>query len=151
MDAAAALKASPLFKGFTETGLQIIAGICTARHFPQGTPIFVENMMSEALYIVAEGRVALSARNAQGQDVPLGELSSGDFVGELSLVHAGQRMCTATAVTPVNAFEIRQGDFQKLMAVKPQACMKLLMGIVGTFGQKVTDNREALRSLLTRP
>ena len=60
------------------------------------------------------------------------------------------RSCTARAATQVKVFEIRQGDFHKLMALKPQACMKLLMAIVTQFGQKVADNREALKSLLVR-
>jgi len=52
--------------------------------------------------------------------------------------------------TAVTAYEIRQADFQKLIALKPQACIKLLMAIVSAFGQKVVDNKDALRSLLTK-
>jgi hypothetical protein len=59
-------------------------------------------------------------------------------------------MCTATAVNPVLAVEIRHADFQKLLGQKPQACVKLLMGIISTFGQKVMDNRENFKALLER-
>lgn len=150
MDAASALKASPLFQSFTDTGIGILAGICTARNYPSGTPLFVENMVSDSMFIVAEGRVALSAKSDRG-DLPLGELSGGDWLGELSLINTGQRMCTAMAVTSVAAFEIRQADFQKLIVTKPQACMKLLMSICTAFGMKVQANRDALRSLVSRP
>lgn len=144
------LRACPLFKGFTDTGLQILGGIATERLFPKGVPLFVENMVGDALFIVVEGRVAVSARNTQGQDVSLGELGPGDYLGELSLIQQGQRMCTATAASQVAALELRHADFQKLMAQKPQACLKLLMGICSTFGQKVTENKDALRALLPR-
>ena len=50
----------------------------------------------------------------------------------------------------VTAFEIRQADFQKLVATKPQACMKLLMAICTQFGLKVAANKDALRSLVAR-
>lgn len=147
MDPAAALKASPLFKGFTETGLTILAGISAFRAYPQGTPLFVENMASDALLIVAEGKVVLTAKSG-GRDVALGELGPGDYLGELSLIATGQRMCSAIAMTPVTCLEIRQADFQKLLALKPQACLKLLMSIVTHFGAKVAENKEALKSLL---
>jgi CRP/FNR family transcriptional regulator, cyclic AMP receptor protein len=150
MDAATALKASPLFQSFTDTGIAILAGICTPRAYPAGTPLFVENMVSDSLLVVAEGRVALSTKSDRG-DLPLGELSGGDWLGELSLINSGQRMCTATAVTSVSAFEIRQAEFQRLTVSKPQACMKLLMNICTSFGSKVQANRDALRTLVSRP
>jgi CRP/FNR family transcriptional regulator, cyclic AMP receptor protein len=149
MDASTALKASPLLQSFTDTGIGILAGICTARTYPAGTPLFVENMVSDSMLILAEGRVALSTKSDRG-DLPMGELGAGDWLGELSLINTGQRMCTATAVTSVTAFEIRQADFQRLTVTKPQACMKLLMNICTTFGLKVQANRDALRSLVAR-
>ena len=39
---------------------------------------------------------------------------------------------------------------EKLLATKPQACMKILMAICTQFGQKVAANRDALRSLAHR-
>lgn len=149
MDAAGALKKSPLFGGFTDTGISILAGICSPKSVPAGALLFAENTVSESLWVIGEGRVTLSLRGAQGE-LPLGELGPGDWLGELSLISGGQRQCTATAQTQVNAFEIRQADFQKLMATKPQACIKLLMAICTLFGQKVVANKEALKSLLTK-
>ena len=149
MDAVAALKASPLLEGFTDTGLGIIAGICTVRQFPPQSPLFVEAMLSESMFIIAQGRVMLSIHGSQGES-PMGELGPGDWLGELSLISNAQRQCTATALAPVVALEIRQSDFQKLMSVKPQACMKLLMSICTKFGEKVVENKDALKSLVTR-
>ncbi len=150
MDAVSTLRDTLLFKGFTETGLNIIAGVCAQRSYPHGTPLFVENMVADSLLVIAVGRVSLGTKGRQGEDIHLGELGVGDWLGELSLINTGQRQCTANAVTDVIAYEIRQADFQKLLALKPQACMKLLMAIVSAFGQKVVDNKDALRSLLTK-
>lgn len=150
MDAASVLKASALFQPFTETGLAIIATICIPRTYPAGTPLFVEGMVSDSMLVIAEGRVALATKGDRG-DLPLGELSAGDWLGELSLIETGQRMCSATAVTTASALEIRQADFQRLTATKPQACMKLLMSICTSFGGKVQANRDALRTLIARP
>lgn len=150
MDAVSALKASALFEGFTDTGLTILSGICGPKNFPAGVPLFVEGMLADSLFIVAEGRVQLAMKGSKGEAISMGELGPGDWLGELSLITTGQRQCTATAATPVMAFEIRQGDFQKLLGTKPQACIKLLMAICTQFGQKVIANKDALRSLVTK-
>lgn len=144
------LRANTLFKGFTETGLQILAGIAIERNFPAGSPLFVENMVADAALLIGEGQVKLSARAASGEELWLGELGPGDSLGGLSLIQPGQRMCSATAATSVSAVELRNADFQKLLAQKPQACLKLLMNIVTDFGAKLQDNRENLRGLLRK-
>ena len=151
MQVAEALKASALFKGFTDTGIQIIGGIAASRAYPKGVPLFAESMLADALIIIAEGTVHLTSKSKAGEEVPLGDLGPGDHLGELSLIQQGQRLCTATATSQVVAIEIRHSDFQKLLAAKPQACLKLLMSIVTHFGQKVLDNKDALKSLLGKP
>lgn len=150
MAAADVLKASTLFKGFTDRGIQILGGIALDRVFPAGSPLFVENMVADAVLIIGEGTVALSARAASGEEVPLGELGAGDSVGALSLIHPGQRMCSATASSNVRAVEIRHADLQRLLGTKPQACLKLLMNIVTEFGKTLQENRENLKALLRR-
>lgn len=150
MASVAALKACTLFDGFTQTGLQIISAIASERAFPKGVPLFVENMVGDSLLILSRGKVRLTVKNEIGQEVALGELGPGDCLGELSLLQEGQRMCTATAMVEVTALEIRRTDFQRLLAQKPQACLKLLMGIVALFGQKVTESREVFKGLLEK-
>lgn len=149
MEAAQILRASPLFAEFTDTGIAIVATIAQLRHAPANTPLFVESMVSDSLLVVGVGRVMLSMRGERG-DVALGELGPGDWLGELSLLNVGQRMCSAVAVTPVSALEIRQADFQRLMTTKPQACMKLLMSICTALGAKIVANKEQLRTLAMR-
>ena len=144
------LKACPLFKGFTDTGISIFAAAAVSRAFPKGTALFTEGKAGDSLLIVGEGTVRLSARSPSGEDVPLGEVTVGEPLGELALVQKGERLCSATAQTDVMALEIRSADFQKLLAQKPQACIKLLMGIVSHFGAKARDNRDMLRTLVAR-
>src|SRR3954451_24882922 len=93
-----ALRSCALFKYFTDTGLQILAGIATERNYPKGVPLFVENMVSDSMLILTAGRVKLTAKSPGGDEVALGtELNPGDVLGELSLIQPSQRMCTATA------------------------------------------------------
>lgn len=142
------LKACPIFKGFTDTGIAIFASIAVPRAFPKGSQLFTEGKMGESLLIVGEGTVRLSAKSPTGEEISLGDVGAGEPLGELALVQKGERLCSATAMTDVAALEIRHADFQKLLIQKPQACVKLLMGIVAFFGQKARDNRDMLRTLV---
>lgn len=149
MTAAEVLRGCGLLAGFTDTGIQILASVCAPRQYPAGSPLFVENMVSDTLLFIADGRVALSFAHERGHQF-LGELGPGDWLGELSVVTPGQRQCSASALTHVATWELRHADFQKLAATKPQACLKLVMAICTQFGQKVAWNREAMRSLALR-
>jgi len=148
MEVVAALKACPLFRDFSDVGLQIFAAVGVSRAFPKGSSLFVEGRPGDSLFIIHDGSVRLSARNPSGEETLLGEVGAGESLGELALLQKGERLCTATALTDVSAVEFRYTDFQKLTAQKPQACVKLLMGIVLHFSQKVRDNREAMKSLV---
>lgn len=150
MHAADVLRDSTLFRGFTETGIQILAGIAVERTFTAGTPVFLEDSVADALILIGDGQVRLSGKNPSGEMVPLGEAGAGDALGGLSLVSPGRRMCTATAASRVIAVEIRHADFQRLLGQKPQACLKLVMNLVADFGQRLQDNRDGLRSLMGR-
>jgi hypothetical protein len=101
------------------------------------------------MLIIVDGRVALSSIGTRGDAVMLGEVGHGDWLGELSLIAPGQRLCTATALTPVWAYELRHVDFQRLLGQKPQACIKLLMAICAGLGQAVkAANTEIVELLL---
>src|SRR5262249_46817799 len=145
-----ALRSCALFKGFTETGLQILAGIAVERTYPRGTPLFVENMLAERLFILADCRLGITVRHV-AYELPLGKLYCVDCLVELAMVQQGQRLCSAMALPPVTAVELRSVDFQRLMTQKPQACLKLLMAIVSQFGARLQANREAFKALLPRP
>jgi CRP/FNR family transcriptional regulator, cyclic AMP receptor protein len=151
MEVAAALKACPLFKDFSDVGIQIFAGIGVPRAFPKGSALFQEGRVGESLFIVHEGSVRLSAKSPAGGEVALAEVGGGEPLGELALIQKGERLCTATALTDVLAVEIRHADFQKLTTQKPQACVKLLMSVILHFSQKVRDNQGAMKSLVGKP
>ena len=151
MEVAAALKACPLFKDFSDVGIQIFAAIGVSRAFPKGSTLFQEGRAGDSLFIVHEGSVRLSAKSPSGAEVALAEVGSGEPLGELAIIQKGERLCTATALTDVLAVEIRHADFQKLTTQKPQACVKLLMSVILHFSQKVRDNQGAMKSLVGKP
>jgi CRP-like cAMP-binding protein len=145
-----ALQASPLFKSFTETGLVLIASIGQEKQLPAGTPLFVENMLGEALFVIASGRIRVSVRGAEGREQDLTELGPGDSLGEAALLRVGPRLCTATALTDAEVIEIARRDVAALQRTKPQACLKLMMGVVELIGARSRDVSPEIRRLVGR-
>lgn len=141
-----ALQKAPLFREFTETGLKIIATIAVEKAVPAGSPIFVENMVGESLFIVKSGTVRITQKTADGER-ELGTAGPGDHLGELALLGKGVRLVSAIAATACEVLEITQRDFARLQPQKPQACLKLALAIAQDLAQRVADNREQLREL----
>lgn len=144
-----ALQAAALFKNFTETGLQLIASVAQEKSLPPGTPLFVENMLGEALYVIAAGNVSINVRGQGGREQTLLSLGPGDSLGEAALLRVGPRLCSAVAESAVTVVEISRRDIAQLQKTRPQACLKLLMGVVEILGSRTKDADPDLKRFLT--
>jgi len=60
--------------------------------------IFKEGSAGSEMYLIHSGRVLLSVRQNETQEVPLVVLNPGDFFGEMALVDDSPRSATASAV-----------------------------------------------------
>lgn len=149
MTAVDALQRAPLFKDFTETGIKIFAAIAQEKAIPAGTPIFVENMVGESLFIVVSGTVRLTQRTADGER-ELAVVGAGEHLGVLALLAKTLRLVSAVAATQCEVLELTQRDFTRLQPQKPQACLKLALAIAADLAGKVSDAREAVRELAWR-
>jgi len=142
------LKSAELFKNFTDTGVQIVATIAHQKQIPEGAPLFVEEMIGDGLYVIAEGQLRLTAKGPHGENVDLTYIGPGDSVGEAALLRTGPRLCTAVAVTPTRVLEISRRDLAMLQRSKPQACLKLMMGVVEILGERMRVAHQDFRQFL---
>ncbi|HYD43260.1 MAG TPA: cyclic nucleotide-binding domain-containing protein [Anaeromyxobacter sp.] len=141
------LERNALFKGFTEIGLRLFAGIAEAKAFPAGAPLFVENMVGESLFIVKSGAVRLSHR-VDGVEKELGIVGPGEHLGALALLAKTVRLVSAVAVAPTEVVELSHREFVKLQPEKPQACLKLALAIAADVAARMAENRDALQRLV---
>jgi CRP/FNR family cyclic AMP-dependent transcriptional regulator len=141
-----ALQTCTLFREFSETGLNIFAAIATEKSVPAGAPIFAENMVGDAMFIVKSGTVRITSRG--GGDGTLAILGPGEHLGELALLARSVRLVSAVAETACELVEITQRDYYRLQPQKPQACLKLALAIASDLARKLADGREPLRSLV---
>ncbi len=146
MSAQEVLQKSSLFKGFTEIGLRLFAGIAQEKSIPAGTPLFVENMVGESLFLVKSGAVRITQR-VEGVEKELAVVGPGEHLGALALLGKTVRLVSAVAATPCEVLELANRDFQRLQPEKPQACLKLALAIAADLASRVSETRDILQKL----
>lgn len=150
MNKVEALQRSQLFKDFTETGLKIFAELAQAKAIPAGSPIFVENMVGESLFVVVSGSVKITQKAPDGER-ELATVGPGEHLGELALLGKSVRLVSAVAATQCEVLEIAHRDFFKKATEKPAACLKLALAIGASLAAKVSESRDLIRELASRP
>jgi CRP-like cAMP-binding protein len=140
------LEKNVLFKGFTGIGLRLFAGIAQEKSIPAGTPLFVENMVGESLFIVKSGAVRITQRTESGEK-ELALVGPGEHLGGLALLGKTVRLVSAIAATPCEVLELANRDFQRLQPEKPQACLKLALAIAADLASRVGETRDILQKL----
>jgi CRP-like cAMP-binding protein len=140
-----ALRASPLLREFSDVGVRILAAACEERVVGRGTFAFRGGERSEALLFVARGTLQLQPREG---GAPLGEVSAGDTLGNLSLLAPGEHVLSALAANDVTLAVLRRPAFEELRKQKPQASLKLLLALAQDFAERVRDAKGPLREFL---
>ncbi len=138
----------PLFNGMSEQERNVISSIITEKSVPQNATIFMENMPSEAVYIILEGMVKVTRMIEEGEERTLSILHDGEFIGEMALVDRGPRMTTARALKPTRLLLIKNADFQNLFALEPKTCMKLIKAIIEIFSKRLRNADFIIKELL---
>jgi len=140
------LERCALFKGFTEIGLRLFAGIAQEKSIPAGAPLFVENMVGESLFIVKSGTVRISQR-VDGADREILLVGPGEHLGGLAILSKTVRLASAVAVTPCEVLELAHRDFVRLQPEKPQACLKLALALAADLAARAAESRDLLQRL----
>jgi len=86
--------------------------------FDRGVAIIRERAAGDSLFIVMQGSVTVSIRDA-GMDRLVATLRAGDIFGEMSLLTGAPRAATVVAQTPVVALEIDRSAMRPLLDAEP--------------------------------
>lgn len=86
-----------------------------------GEVLFHQGDVGDALYLVTNGRLRVSARQHTGEERILAELGRGETVGEMAILGGDDRSATVTAVRDTNLARLSRESFDRLSAKYPQA------------------------------
>jgi CRP-like cAMP-binding protein len=125
------LSGIPLFAGIEGPDLQRIAGLLRRRTFPAGSSIITTDQPGEVAYVILEGTVKIFIEKADGTEVVLAFLASGDTVGEMSLVDSSGRSADVVAVERCSTLWLDRQAFHALLRSVPQLAYNLFKVLTG--------------------
>ena len=124
------LRNVPLFAGFTDEQLAMLAAVITRRGVPRGAMLMAEGDPTDSLYIIISGRLKVMMGEADGKEVILALLGPGEIVGEMGLIDDSPRSATVIAIEPSELLSISKREFRKCLAENFDMAMGVMRGLV---------------------
>ncbi len=77
-----ALRSVPLFASLDDEAARELRSLLSDKIVPQNTRLFRQGDKGDSMYLIESGRVLISLRDDDKQEVILAELAQGDFFGD---------------------------------------------------------------------
>jgi hypothetical protein len=100
------IRGTPFFAPLPGAMIEGLASRLTPLSVDAGSSIIKEGEAGDRFYLIAEGRVDVSAGGTH-----VNTLGVGDFVGEIALLRDVPRTATVTAESPVRLYSLERDDF----------------------------------------
>ena len=108
------LAQTPLFGRLEHADLNVVVQKLVLQHVPSGESIYRLGDSSDALFLVDEGEVELTAENESGVLEELARVGVGSFFGAMSLLKGEDRLENATALRNTNLWALYRSDLEEL-------------------------------------
>jgi uncharacterized membrane protein len=141
-----ALRSVPLFASLDDAAATELRDLLSTRTVPQNTRLFRQGEQGDAMYLIESGRVRISIRDAEDQEVTLAELAQGDFFGEMAIIDGRQRSADAHVIEAANLAILSRDDFLSFVRTSPDVALEMLSALTDRLRR--TD--ELLRSRVSR-
>lgn len=142
------LKDNVLFRDFSDTELTALAQCAEEKKLGAGTPLFLENMKGESMYIVSSGSIQLSKMLGEGETQSLGTLGAGDYFGEMALIEDGARPVSAIVVQDAQILQIKRSAFEQLMEQDPKVAIKVFIGLYRSLSDRIKASSPRIQQLI---
>ena len=118
------LKRVPLFAHCSKRELAAISGIADEIDLKNGHELTREGAVGREFFVLIDGTADV-LRNGR----KVNTLKSGDFFGEIALVHRTPRTATVKATSPVRTLVITERNFRTLLERSPEIQRKVLQAL----------------------
>ena len=143
MDQAAPLSRIPFFSQLQPAAQAALLAKMTRRQVPAQEVIFWIGDLGDALYVVEQGRVAITAPDERGEHLVLDTLGPGGVFGEISLLDGGHRSATVRASTDVTLLALSREAFHEVIHQHPD----IAIAVLHVMGARQRVSTAALRGL----
>lgn len=142
----ALLKKVPLFEGLTNSQLQKIAALASARSFEGSMHIFKEGDAGDAMYVIVEGKVRISKTVPGIGEEALAILEKGQYFGEMALIEeSSPRSADAIAHIPCKLWVIERSKLEQLMFTDRDLAYVVLWTFVRTLSERLRETNDKIK------
>jgi uncharacterized membrane protein len=141
-----ALRSVPLFASLDDDSARELRSLLSDKKVPQNTRLFRQGDKGDAMYLIESGRVRISIRDDEEQEVILAELAQGDFFGEMSIIDGRQRSADAKVIEDARLAILSREAFLMFVRSNPDVALEMLSALTDRLRR--TD--ELLRSRVSR-
>lgn len=141
-----ALRSVPLFASLDDEAATELRRLLSDKRVPQNTRLFKQGEKGDAMYLIESGRVRISIRDDDDQELTLAELAQGDFFGEMSIIDGRQRSADATVIEDAQFAILSREAFLLFVRSNPDVALEMLSALTDRLRR--TD--ELLRSRVSR-
>ena len=141
-----ALRSVPLFASLDDEAATELRRLLSDKRVPQNTRLFKQGEKGDAMYLIESGRVRISIRDDDDQELTLAELAQGDFFGEMSIIDGRQRSADATVIEDAQFAILSREAFLLFVRSSPDVALEMLSALTDRLRR--TD--ELLRSRVSR-
>ena len=145
MQAVMRLQQMPIFAQLPPATIQGIAQRMVLQHVPAGERVYRIGETGDAMYLVENGEIELTAENAVGVVEEIGRIGPEGFFGELSLLTGQIRVEDATATRNTNLWMLNKADLDALAAQNPAVGKALSQGVATRLSSAGRSDEDALR------
>jgi CRP/FNR family transcriptional regulator, cyclic AMP receptor protein len=140
------LQEVPLFSEMDEQEVAGIRAIMEEMKFKAGQIIIREGELGNLFYVITEGRVEITIRDAGGADLVLHEAGPGDFFGELSMLTNEPRSARIRALEDLTTLSLERDDFFEFLRTHTHAAIDVMVEL----GGRLRENDRIFRSMVSR-
>jgi CRP-like cAMP-binding protein/MFS family permease len=114
-----------IFAAAPQSVLERLAAACEPVEFAAGTAIVREGEPADALYVILEGSVGVSAHGETGGEERLRTMGPDTYFGEIGLLERIPRTATVAAEAPTRCYRIDGDEFLDALTTTPPAASML--------------------------
>ena len=140
------LRAVPLFESLDDDAADTICSLLTMEDCEGGSVLFRAGDAGDSMYLIEDGKVQISMRSADGEELILAVLGPGDFFGEMALIDGKARSANAAVVEPSRLAVLSRQHFLSFVASSPNVAVEMLTAL----SRRLRRTDELLRHLATR-
>ena len=129
------LRKVSLFSELPPPDLKPIASIAEEHAFADGDTIARQGDEGDEMYIIVTGEVAVTVRDGDGAERIVAIRSTGDAVGEMSVVTNEPRMADLVARGPVRLLTIDRRRFESILRERPETSL----GVIRVMSRRLAE------------